>query len=582
MNNIIRGAVLFPFIAFALLSIPEGRSFWFFQTVAPHISYYIVSFFLLLVFSIYIPRWKDRNLPHPVFPMGNIHIVISVILGSLFFYIFRYRNFVPPPSGLGDSLLLIEHMPVYSKIFGYLDSFDELLSLFLYSRAYLFFNQAWGAGPVFAYALISSILGGLYIGAVFLFLRGRKLTDILWGIALLIATPALQIYSGYPENYAPATLFLAILMMTGATFLESLPLTKKTVHPKFFLIIGAISASGAMMHIIVGATLPALIYLTYAGSKFQRKAFVINALYASLSAIVIVSVTWGIFLFVVDHPVTIKESYVASPPYYPYTRLISSRHLLDLLNLLLLAAPAFPLIALFRYVGKRIDLDVMSRNLQVKRPWKKGDEQVKKFTKLATYSIFLIIFFANPLLGYPADWDLHTFFQFPLNLFLFYSLRNPVLRNDRRYNRILLYAATILLTFGTTGHWLLRNASWLKWRDSEIESVNRIEKRVNRAVTELESDPLILSKTPSDLKKVYVKAYLFQMRMKDAMEHLDNSIKEPLTDKLDNEIDQLRDLLMLQEEKINEERIREIWKNLIHINTRVSELVTKSPSPDSE
>ncbi len=107
-------------------------------------------------------------------------------------------------------------------------------------------------------------------------------------------------------------------------------------------------------------------------------------------------------------------------PMNPYWTL-SPRHLADLANLMLFVAPALLsfLILMTLYRGDR--------------RWLK--EPTTLLIGLAGLTCLLVSFWLNPVLGAPCDWDLLSFFGFPLSLAAGYALTKMV--TDERQRRLL-------------------------------------------------------------------------------------------------------------------------------------------------
>ncbi|PWB75339.1 hypothetical protein C3F09_02965 [candidate division GN15 bacterium] len=116
----------------------------------------------------------------------------------------------------------------------------------------------------------------------------------------------------------------------------------------------------------------------------------------------------------------------------PYWTL-SPRHLADLINLMLFVSPV--LIAFL----------VMTFLNRADRRWMK--EPTAILIGLAGFTCMLVTFWLNPVLGAPCDWDLLSFFGFPMTLLAGYALSKMV--TDARQRRLLtvqlMLVAAILL-----------------------------------------------------------------------------------------------------------------------------------------
>ncbi|MEQ9363001.1 MAG: hypothetical protein RIF32_02090, partial [Leptospirales bacterium] len=188
-------------------------------------------FYWILGIAAWIAVYRSADRPVPAdsqarrvlgFGRWSSLMLWGLLLGSaiLLLFQFRQRLFLAPPDGLGDSLLILEQVPVYTHLRGYLDSFDELLELYWHSRLYLFTSESFSWHVEDAYALLSIASFALYGTVVFYFLIRRSLFEILAGLALLIFVPALQLFAGYVEHYTIATSWMALSILTGAYALE--------------------------------------------------------------------------------------------------------------------------------------------------------------------------------------------------------------------------------------------------------------------------------------------------------------------------------------------------------------------------
>lgn len=529
-------------------------------------------------------RWLAQPAPlEPFFraSTGAIWQGLLLLAGAGLFYALRMRRFAPPPTGLGDSLLLLEHVPVYARLFGYLDSFDELLALFLRSKFYLAGADLFDLPADASYALFSAILGGAYLLVLLHFLRGRTLYAALAGLALFLFSPAVQLYAGYVENYTLAALLLSSLLFTAGRELERAAAAGRPPAEGVLLRLAALAALGVLVHGVVAFVLPGLVYLTYLSAGRNLRRMIRPALRAGgLAGLVIVPV-WFYFFFLAANPVDFFESFAYRPALYPPRDWFSAGHLRPLVNLPLLVAPGALLLfwcaPLLRERTRRL------------RP-------IDVFFLLATLGFAGHAFVWNPLIGFPADWDLFTFFQAPLHCFVFYRFiadeaDEGSAKNDgatpeptataatavaARTIRPALLAGLLFVALATGPFWLARNAA-----DSPESRSNLANARnnVDRFLARLKNDDLLARIENSRRRKKYVKGLLFVLRSREFLRQTESAAARETEGELEQAWRLCRQTMLLAEGDFDRE-FPAAWQALTRVNIRIEALKTASePRP---
>ncbi|MCB1321413.1 MAG: hypothetical protein KDK34_14235 [Leptospiraceae bacterium] len=575
---------------------PTWNHLWAFTFLKPILPVYIVLAVLsfstggLLVLRPGIYKYfPSETLLSGVVPASNRlywpGILPLLPLAWIGLYLFRQRLFLAPPEGLGDSLLLLEHIPVYSHLFGYLDSFDELLELYLHSRLYLWLHSQFGLGPVDAYVMISCSAYLPWLLAFFYFVRPRDWPDRIGAAALLIPVPALQLYAGYVENYSLAGMYLALLLFPAMRWLTrkyrpeaisagassaSAPLSDRAQ----LIYLAMIAAIGVLHHLMVSLVLPGLIYYTWIKSKRDLHAMLRMGRLPVGMALALLALTWFAFSYLVQPPIAASESHITQPPVRHPLSLFRPDHLLDMLLIIIMASPAallmlpllFGLRSRFikelqycahpsaRAVHQAGDLiqqlhsrlpDVLQRIIR-RMAVHFAPDPLYRFLWLVLLGLLGMSFIVKSLIGFPADWDLLTFFQLPLNLLLFQVLSD--LRRVPRHARETqtdsasqseadishsnepadktgivqsspatfvrrLWLPLLLIAFcangAYTGAWLARNAS-----ENELSRTNRLqaERNVSDFLTHVQNDPLYAGLDDATRRRLYVKVSLFFVR----------------------------------------------------------------------
>ncbi|MCR9143819.1 MAG: hypothetical protein NXI24_16350 [bacterium] len=490
--------------------------------------------------------WSSRGLG---FGRWSSLILWALLLSSAIVLLFQFRQrlFLAPPDGLGDSLLILEQVPVYTHLLGYLDSFDELLELYWHCRLYLFTSERFGWHVEDAYALLSIASFVLYGSAVFWFLIRRSLFQILTGLALLIFVPALQLFAGYVEHYTMATAWMALAILTGARALELERLRRSgdgagqaTQPATAVAIVAGCAAIAVLHHSITTVILPALIYLVIELAAGNLRKIVRLATVAAAVALPILLSVWTWFLLFAEPPLAFSDSHISSPPVHRPGELFMPAHLRDMLNLLFLASPAalLVLLCLNGHDGSQAnpvaniqsgarsarDADADADIDTAKSPgffnallaWL-APEPVHLFLLIATLGLGSIAFVIESLIGFPADWDLLTIFQFPLNLFLFYRIVSawrdqPTTRSGLR---IALPLIMVMHGFITTS-WIGRNAEATPISQQNVELAR---KNVSQSLAILEQDPVYerVKQSYADRNKTYIQVKLFFIRSRNRL-----------------------------------------------------------------
>ncbi len=417
------------------------------------------------------------------------------------FWLARQGLFAPPPEGLGDSLDLARRIPVFTEIFGYLDSFDEILALYFRSRLYAWLSPL-GFGIETAGALWSCLWGALFVATLAFYLRGASAARAGLAVGLFAGTPALQVFCGYLENYAEPMFFVTAILAWGSTRLNSEELDQKASE-RHLAGIAALAALGALFHLVVGVLLPALAFLWYRSGASVR-ARVRSGLLAGLSASLVLLPVWLYFLFGHPNPIRPGESHAVRPPIVPLRELPSPAHLFDQLNLWLLVLPSvFLLLALGLYL-KAIRYEPTEPRTNPETAGVRATDSVPRFFAIAVVSFAGFAFFVNPLLGMPADWDLLSFVSIPVSFLLLEWF-------TKRLDRVraldlglplggLLFACCLL-----TAAWIARNA---RVTETDRRNLERAAAQTQEFVREIRADS-VFARVPSNRRKQYVRARHF-------------------------------------------------------------------------
>lgn len=273
------------------------------------------------------------------------------------------------------------------------------------------------------YQLVSWLSGLAFMG-IGAWLCGRIFertsSRIIVFLGLICGGYSLQFF-GYVENYAPFLVAVLSFVLIG------LLITTRNTSGWWILVPLAIAI---ILHVLgVVLVVPAVYVIgqrTAAGRRLR------NSLRpAWLAAALALSVILAVFVYKYESDFFFRFAFLPLTAGMftagEYT-LFSPKHLLDLLNLIILTAPG---VLLFVAISRIV-------------PWKRlmGEEPFR-FLLLCTLSTGLATFLFDPKLGMPRDWDLFSFAAIPF-MALGYWITALLSEKNRRY----LTVATLAIALG--------------------------------------------------------------------------------------------------------------------------------------
>lgn len=292
---------------------------------------------------------------------------------------------------MGDGLT---HLGATERVF----SATEPLDIFLHHITYTLVGSTG-----LSYRIIAAVSCVAFLVALYLITRlfATALERALVGLSFL-ATATLQFYFGYVESYTLLHVFTLYFI-----YFAWRDLARETISylPLLFFLLALVS------HFSGITLLPAVIYLYR--RRLGANVWLIAAIVAVAGLIVAVSAN------------ITKVVLPLWPNDYSAYALFSSAHLLDLLNVLLLATPAFFLVF-----------------------WPGRLDRRQHFTLIALGGALLFTILVDPKIGAFRDWDLLSIFAVPLVALI--ALRAP-----RRPWTVAILAAVICLRIIP---WLLFNS----------------------------------------------------------------------------------------------------------------------------
>ncbi|MCB1324474.1 MAG: hypothetical protein KDK35_04580 [Leptospiraceae bacterium] len=557
LNTVHRPLLFFSlWIVVLMLVMTIGdEQWWALELLRANLPYLIVVLVLTSLAAVLPhmrpPFSKGASLP------GLILLALLFVVVPILLWKFRMQLFLPPPAGLGDSLLLLEHVPVYSRLLGYLDTIDELLELYVRSRAYLWLNDSRGLPIEEVYAYISYAALIPYLLFVYVLWQKRSFPERLALLALTVAVPAVQLYAGYVENYTIASTFLFGTLAWGARLLEERPQAAPSVRP--LLLLALLAGVGALFHLIVGLLLPALAYFAWVYCERRPGAFVRGAFAAGLCAVLLFGACALYFLTLAPHPPIPADSHFANPPVLNPSRWFSADHVIGHLNLFLLASPAAPAALLTLLLYGSPD----------RKRWSWIPDLPTRFLAIATLTLLAWSFVWNGIIGLPADWDLLTMFQGPLNLYLWFLFvhagrQNPATPSTR------LALAMLALNLLVTAAWITRNAE-----DSEASRANlkRAHENVELFLERTAADPvyeIVSAEHGLERQRIYIQVSLFIVRSRARLAQVpQNETTRAQLERLEIGRQKFERWILLPPAEFENERA-EIWNELSALNREIN------------
>ncbi|MBE7412612.1 MAG: hypothetical protein L6Q54_10155 [Leptospiraceae bacterium] len=471
---------IFLSIAYFIFPVASYFSAWF--VFSNSIVIWIVSICFYLIF-LYIYFTQSKNIFHvESFENRNLILVFVVAL-ILMMIAYPVRNL-----NLGDGILIVENIILESNLFGYQLTLDELFEALLHSYLYLQFSHI-ASDPRIVYRVTSTVAGIIFIFLVMRFFKKKKFNSMF--SLIIFSSGGMLLFFGYPENYTLTTLVILFFINTS---LQKISEEKKGLK---LLILPTIIASIAILfHLVAGYLIFPLIYLWYIASK--KSTFIKNAVISAIIGIVIILPLFIYFIFFSDTRVDMSQTHIAHPPFYPVKKMFSTKHISEILSNIMFTSLVPFFIFLELIFLRRSDL--------------KFFKAYQEFTFLIVTLIgfFIHAFIFHPLLGYPSDWDIMSFYWLPFSFGAVYILQLA------DYKKLFFLVTLVGLSFAI----LFINAIELNKPilEKEIELYRSLS-TINRFL--LKNQAKIKSMNP-EYKKFYFKTLYFLYKIEENLEKNNN------------------------------------------------------------
>ena len=285
---------------------------------------------------------------------------------------------------LGDGLLLLENMSLETAIYGYQLITDEILEGLIHSITHNVLKN----DPRISFQIWSSLIGIILLLGLGKYFWTQK--NGFCSFLLFISSGGFLLFYGYVENYSLTTAYLIGVTLFIVHKLEN----NQNVSP---YLLGLVAAFGASLHLVFGYTIFSFIYLTWLFYPTKRDFF-LNSIKGSLVAICFLFLIFGYFFFVSDLQIDLGMSHVTTHKFYPIQRWFSTSHFKEIFFCILFTSlPAlFTFLYLFLFEKESLVNFFSSK--------------IGKYLLIVLIGFFLHAFWHNPQLGFPADWDLMSFY----------------------------------------------------------------------------------------------------------------------------------------------------------------------------
>ena len=260
---------------------------------------------------------------------------------------------------------------------------SELLESILHVQLYRFLNHFFSADGQLAFQIASIVAGAIFIFLVFLFSEylGRDLFEKVFVFTILVTMGSVELFFGYVEHYSYVLITALAYLLFSLKWIDK---RGKIVIPVLLFLLSA------AFHFSSFFLLPSLVYLLLlTGSRgiTTKKVLIIGG--GALLALALVS----IYIYI-SKPLIIRIFVLPFEGKFTTSRYtsFSPAHLFDILNELLLLAPAGVILILVTLIATFKKTEIRSPRIF--------------FLLLVAGFGFIYHFTFDPLLGAGRDWDM--------------------------------------------------------------------------------------------------------------------------------------------------------------------------------
>ncbi|MCK4655909.1 MAG: tetratricopeptide repeat protein, partial [candidate division Zixibacteria bacterium] len=359
-----------------------------------------------LRYYISVRRNRDTDLPIAI----TTWQLAAVTLGStMVFYLLQpYYPF------LGDGVIRSDEIA-----FGRFFSKTEPLDTFIHAMLYKITNGPLGFDGKSVYRILSSISGGVVVAYILKNFVTRG-DGVAWPTAYIITLGSTMLFCGYVESYSIGYAFTLIYLLSGERFLR----TGKG------MMIAAISLAFAVScHAANLILLPSFLILFWKWVSSEKQGA--ERTVVPIAGIVAIAVpTFFVFFYHGWEPSIPSSPFVSIAGRHGYL-LLSTNHILDMLNELMLVMPA--------------GLVLLWSSLRGWRSLYESSNSRFWFLIVLVVPSLLFIIFVDPKLGFARDWDLFATSAAVLAVAILLA-RLDLTRTFRSFEKAAVILAFVFLT----------------------------------------------------------------------------------------------------------------------------------------
>jgi hypothetical protein len=468
-----------------LISIPYGIYFlltyidsvWFFFGDRTYYRWILMTGYLIHV--LYLINFQKFT-KYDYFQKKIIGIFLS-ILCLMGFVLFPIQDL-----NLGDGILLIENAILENLAYGYTVIPDEILEGLIHS---VVFNliKSFTLNPMVSYRILSTLIGAIFLVTIYIFFKNEKSYPLV--VLLFMCQGGSLLFYGYTENYTIASLFIFLTILYGFNKIK-----ENDFRINSILGISLLAGLSAVTHLISGFMLIGLIYFCILACGNSEKFYKIlynnlfykNAIVASITAFSIIVPIYAYFFIFSDLRIEVGLAHATHPPFLSPKKIFSSHHFKDLaLEAIFMILPlAFSLKYIYLTEREILKKIVMKKEFL--------------FVILIFIGFFIHFFTYNPLLGYPADWDLMGFIWIPILIIVIYLMKEyqtPFIEN------IPLFISLYLI--------ILYNAFTLRITEDDAKRISFLEESIQEFLVDYRQNEMRID---PKYKKSYLHTGYFLFR----------------------------------------------------------------------
>lgn len=412
----------------------------------------------------------------------------SIILSFIFLPSFLFMVFFPIQNlNLGDGVILLEHVALEAKIFGFHLTMDEILEAMIHSILYAKYSNLFES-PMEVYRLISTLFGLCALGILFYYFRKFKMN--LSSYLLILSSGGIYLFHGYSENYTIITTFLWVYILFVVNTIKA----NEIRNLKALIPICFIACLLILLHLVSGYLVFSLIFLCYHFS--DRGKFFKNALISTFSSLLILLPIFLYFTLFSEVRFDFTQTHLTNPKFYPLSKIISKTHFRDILFCVIGSAFLGSMVLFYVFIFYKEKLISL-----LKKP-------EYQFLGFVLFGFMIHGFVHYPQLGFPADWDLLAFFWSPIVFIAAFLLTDLINVEDNpnkpinylSYELIALFVFSFLI-FGINAIYLNR---------PDLEKMHELKSSIERVnVFSKTEESSYLKQVKPEYKKFYLKVSFF-------------------------------------------------------------------------